>query len=238
MHLWNTFRTLWSHVTSLFTNVPLHETIDIICHYVSIHNHAFPIPSDILKQLLLLCTYNMQFTFNGKPYRQIDGVAMGSPLGPLLADVFMVSIEERLEQKINKLSLYWWYVDGILLICNDQTEADSLLAELNSLHSNLRLTSEQESDNSISFLDILIIRKEDGFIKRSVYWKSTWTGQYLNFYSFCPIGYEQGLVQTLFIRAKKICTSDCLDVELDKITNVLLENGYPTKVYQKIPKWP
>ena len=220
-------------VTSLFTNVPLHETIDIICHYVSIHNHAFPIPSDILKQLLLLCTYNIQFTFNGKPYRQIDGVAMGSPLGPLLADVFMASIEERLEQKINKLPLYRRYVDDILLICDDQTEADSLLAEFNSLHSNLRLTSEQESDNSISFLDILITRKEDGFIKRSVYRKSTWTGQYLNFYSFCPIRYKRGLVRTLFIRAKKICTSDCLDVELDKITNILLENGYPIKFIKK-----
>ena len=91
--------------TSMFTNVPLHETIDITCHYVSI-DYAFPIPSDILKQLLLLCTYNIQFTFDGKPYRQIDGKGMGSPLGPMLADVFMASIEERLERKIGKLTLY------------------------------------------------------------------------------------------------------------------------------------
>ena len=158
-------------VTSLFTNVPLHETIDIICHYVSILDHAFPIPSDILKQLLLLCTYNIQFTFNGKPYRQIDGVAMGSPLGPLLADVFMASIEERLEQKISKLTLYRRYVDDILLVCDNQTEANTLLTEFNGLHPNLRLTSEQESSNSISFLDILITRREDGSIQRSIYRK-------------------------------------------------------------------
>ena len=35
-----------------------------------------------------------------------DGVAVDSPLGPLLADVFIASIEERLEKKINKLPLY------------------------------------------------------------------------------------------------------------------------------------
>ena len=70
----------------------------------------------------------------GKPYRQIDGIAMGSPLSPLLANVFMASIEERLEQKINKLPLYRGYLDDILLTCNDQTEADSLLAEFSSLH--------------------------------------------------------------------------------------------------------
>ena len=117
---------------------------------------------------------------------------MGSPLASLLADVFMASIEERWEHKINKLPLYRRYVDDILLIRDEQTEADSLSPKFNSLHSNLRLTSERESDNSISFLDILITRKEDGFIKRFVYRKSTWTGQYLNFYSFVRLGISEG----------------------------------------------
>ena len=109
----------------------------------------------------------------------------------------MASIKERLEQKISKLTLYWRYVDDILLVCDNQTEANTLLAEFNSLHPNLRLTSEQESFNSISFLDILITRREDGSIQRSIYRKSTWTGQYLNFHSFCPIRYKQGLVRGL-----------------------------------------
>ena len=128
---------------------------------------------------------------------------MGSPLGPLFADVFMASIGQRWEQKINKLPLYRRYVDDILLICDDQTEADSLLVEFNSLHANLRFISEQESHKFISFLDILITREENGSIKRFVYRKSTWTGQYSNFYSFCPIRCKRGPVRTLFVRAKK-----------------------------------
>ena len=55
----------------------------------------------------------------------------------------------------------------------------------------------------------------------------------LKYYSFCPIRYKRSPVRTLLIRAKKICTSDCLDVELDKITNILLENGYPIKFIKK-----
>ena len=41
-----------------------------------------------VKELLLLCTEKVQLTFNGKIYMQVDGVAMGSPLGPVLADIF------------------------------------------------------------------------------------------------------------------------------------------------------
>ena len=132
-------------VTSLFTDVSLQEIIDIICHYISIHNQEFPIPSDIWKPFLIICTYYTQFTFSGKLYRQTAGVAMSSPLGQLLIDVFMVTTEERLQQKISKLTLYRRSVNDILLVCDNQTKANTLLAEFKSLHLNLLLTLEQES---------------------------------------------------------------------------------------------
>ena len=52
-----------------------------------------------LTDLLEIATMNQLFQFNGELYEQTDGVAMGSPLGPLLADVFMCHIENQLEQK-------------------------------------------------------------------------------------------------------------------------------------------
>ena len=78
------------NVISLFTNVPLDETIDIIikCSY-----DKEEINTDIPKktwELLYLCTKNAHFTLNNKTYLQFDGVAMGSPLGPVLANIFMV----------------------------------------------------------------------------------------------------------------------------------------------------
>ena len=47
-----------------------------------------------MRDLLLLCTKNVHFSYNGHIYIQEDGVAMGSPLGPVLAGIFMVELEQ------------------------------------------------------------------------------------------------------------------------------------------------
>ncbi|VDO98135.1 unnamed protein product [Schistosoma margrebowiei] len=90
-------------VNTLFTNVPLMKTIDILCDFISSKNLPLPFPVKTLKDLLLLCTDNVKFTFEGEHFRQIDGVAMGSPLGPLLADVFMGYVENLVGDSIRKI---------------------------------------------------------------------------------------------------------------------------------------
>ncbi|VDO51390.1 unnamed protein product [Schistosoma margrebowiei] len=90
-------------VTSLFTNIPLLETIDIICQNYDL----LPLPAPEFKKLLLMCTTDVQFQFNNTIYRQIDSVAMGSPLGPILANIFMGSLENMvLKQTISKTTEY------------------------------------------------------------------------------------------------------------------------------------
>ena len=80
-------------VKSLFTNVPLEETIDIILNKIYDEKKIETnIPRNIMKDLLYLCTKHVHFTSNGKIHIQIDGVAMGSLLGPLLANIFMISL--------------------------------------------------------------------------------------------------------------------------------------------------
>ena len=68
-------------VKSLFTNVPLDRTINIILKriYDQAELQTFLTRSE-LKEMLLLCTKKVHFTFNGRTYIQTDGVAMGSPL--------------------------------------------------------------------------------------------------------------------------------------------------------------
>nr|CAH8860093.1 unnamed protein product [Trichobilharzia regenti] len=72
-------------VASLFTNVPLLETVNYICDQLIERNIDVGIPSEKVKELLLKCIMNVQFMFNNGFYRQVNGVAMGSPLGPMLA---------------------------------------------------------------------------------------------------------------------------------------------------------
>ena len=77
-------------VTCLFTNIPLQETIDIAINLIFNHNPNLSIARKVLKKLFLFTTSHTNFIFNSKFYNQINGVAMGSPLAPFLANIFMV----------------------------------------------------------------------------------------------------------------------------------------------------
>ena len=82
---------------SLFINVPLDYAINIILRRIYDNNELYTnISKKEKKELLLLCTKNVHFTFNNKIYQQCDGVAMGSPLGPVIAGIFMVELEKSL----------------------------------------------------------------------------------------------------------------------------------------------
>ena len=78
-------------VKSLFTNVPIDETIKICLDTLYRSEEVDPprIDEPVLKKLLLKCTRDVEFSFNDRMYRQGDGVAIGSPLGPILANIFL-----------------------------------------------------------------------------------------------------------------------------------------------------
>ena len=83
-------------VDSLFTNIPLEETVDICVHNLYSDNENPPnIPKHNFRNLLKIATKETSFMFNNKYYKQVDGVAMGSPLGPVLANIFMCSFESK-----------------------------------------------------------------------------------------------------------------------------------------------
>jgi len=77
-------------------------------------NNALPQPSfprNIFVELMQLATSCVEFSFNKNMYRQIDGVAMGSPLGPALANIFGGYQEEKLFNFANRPLAYFRYVD-------------------------------------------------------------------------------------------------------------------------------
>ena len=76
-------------VTSLFTNIPLQETIDIGINLIFNHSPNLNITRKELKKLFLFATSQTYFIFKSNFYNQIDGVAIGSPLATVLANIFL-----------------------------------------------------------------------------------------------------------------------------------------------------
>ena len=75
---------------SLFTNILLNGVIDIciddlFCDTNMIHN----LDRNDMREILTLAAYQSFFIFDQVMYRQTDGVAMGSSLGPILANAFL-----------------------------------------------------------------------------------------------------------------------------------------------------
>nr|CAH8838839.1 unnamed protein product [Trichobilharzia regenti] len=110
-------------VSSLFTKIPLEETIQIMCQ----HAELLPLSKNEPKELLLICTKDVHLQFNNTLYRQIDGVAMGSPLGLILAEIFMGSIKQtRLKSSISQTNFCTRYVDDTFVICNSFSDASQV----------------------------------------------------------------------------------------------------------------
>ena len=82
-------------VDSLFTNIPLDKTIDICTNTIYSEQDVIQrISKEEFRNLLSLATKESYFIFNEVLYKQKDGVAMGSPLGPTLANAFLYFYEK------------------------------------------------------------------------------------------------------------------------------------------------
>ena len=83
-------------VDSLFTNISLDESIDICADNLYNHSANPPnIPKHDFRNLLNIATKESFFIFSNKCYKQVVGVAMGSPLDPALANIFVCSFERK-----------------------------------------------------------------------------------------------------------------------------------------------
>jgi hypothetical protein len=86
---------------------------------------------------------------------------------------------------------------------------------------------EEEKERELPFLDVLCMREGDGSVRTRIYRKATWTGLYMSFFSFCPRKYKTALIKTLAHRARRICSPEWLETELNVIKECLISNGYP-----------
>ena len=222
-------------VTSLFTNVPLDYTIDVILKKIYREKKIkTKLTRQEMKQLLNLCTKDMHFTFNNKTYKQNDGASMGNPLGPVIANIFMTELECTVVPTIRDLlpELIRYVDDTFTLV--KKGELGNVLDALNSFHDDIKFTHETERNQCIPFLDVLVRRKENGNFATSVYRKKTSSDIYINWNSYAPRTWKIGTLHGLLQRAFTICSDESdVEKEIKHLKSIFAKiNGYPMQVIE------
>ena len=175
--------------------------------------------------------------YNDEYYDQVDGVAMGSPLGPVLANLFM-GVHEKIwlrDFKGAPVLFYKRYVDDIFCMFGKKEDAISFLNYLNTKHPNIKFTLECEENGRLAFLDVLVMKGLNGDLSMTTYRKPSNTGLLTNFLSFTSYSYKVGLIKCLCDRAHKINSSYELRIaDLSYISSVLQKNCFPKYVIDKV----
>ena len=114
------------------------------------------------------------------------GTPIGSLISPMLAEIFMEDLEKTVFEKLEfVVPFYLRYVDDTLL-CVSLDKLQKVIDTFNDYHPRIPFTHETERNNRISFLDLEIIKLDNGKIVSNWYRKSTYSGRMLNFISNHP----------------------------------------------------
>ena len=177
-------------IESLFNNVLLEETINI-CVYDLFKSNSIihGLNKNQITEILSLTTKESIILFDMAFCTQGDGLAMGSPLGLLLANAFLCHHEIKwLHDCPDKFKsvFYKRYEDDIFVLFKRPEHVKPFVGFMNSKHKNINFPFEMEKDGHIPFLDVKVF-PENGKSAANVYRKETFTGVYTNFSSYIHI---------------------------------------------------
>lgn len=220
-------------VTSLFTNVPIELALQCIeDRWNEIEPHTL-LPKDEFCKGVRLCLESTYFVHRGQFFKQIEGVAMGSPISPIVANLVMEKLESDVISKLGyQLPFFKRYVDDILTAVHVDHLTD-IVDSFNSFHPKLQFTREIEVDNKISFLDLSVVNM-DGTLNIDWYQKPTWSGRYLQYSSHHPSVHKKCVVSGLFDRGLKLSEPILRKKNIKLITDTLCQNGYPINLINDI----
>ena len=133
-------------VSALFTSIPIPSALDIINNKLlqdaDLQNRTNMTTPNII-ELLDFCLNNTYFTFKGVFYQQTKGAAMGSPVSPIVANIFMEAFESRaLSTAVHPPKFWRRYVDDTCVI-QDQAHKEEFLHHINSADNAIQFTVEE-----------------------------------------------------------------------------------------------
>jgi len=219
-------------VKSLYTNVPVIEAINLCADLLFSGKYKLPpVDKQTFIELTKISSCDVIMSTHRGYFKQVDGLAMGSPPAPHLANGWLSQFDGTIK---GDSKLFSRYMDDILQDIK-RSEIESKLTAINSLHENLTFTIERQSEGKIPFLDMLITCDQHGKLTSSWYNKPTDTGLILNYHALAPRRYKRSVVSGFVHRIMRACSTWYnFHESMGKAKKVLERNQYPPSFYNPI----
>jgi hypothetical protein len=160
------------------------------------------------------------------------GTAMGSPMAPSYASLFMGKLEEDfLNSRTVKPTVWYRFLDDIFMIWDGSlNDLKTFINDLNAFHPNIQFTH-TISENSVTFLDVIIQKGTNLDVVTNVFVKQTNDHQYLDYSSCHPKSCKDGIPFSQAKRYRRIISNDedfkeCLPL----LRKFFIERNYPKNV--------
>ena len=218
-------------VVSLYTNVPVKESIQVCADLLfDKHKIGLPVDKDTFIQLAMIASCDVVMLTPAGYCKQIDGLAMGSPCAPLLANGWLSQYDDRIR---DSAKIYFRYMDDIFRGIK-ASKYETKLEEINTYHDNLSFTGEKESKGVLPALDTKLMNNE-GVLSATWYTKPTDTGLVMNFHALAPMKYKRAVVIGFVHRIFRACSDwKHFNESIERAKSILLKNQYPPKFSDKL----
>jgi len=221
-------------VEALYPNMDINVGLTLIKNFIEELEWQNKHKRDFLIKAMEFVLTKGYIAFDGEIYQQTNGAAMGSPMIPPYANIFMYQLEKDTVHKYKNagsLLLYKRFIDDVFIITKDSNISE-LQNDLNSLHPAIKLTWTPAAKHC-SFLDINAFVK-NGKLHTNVYQKQLNTYAYLPFHSYHTKAQKRGFIKGEAIRYARICTSEVDFKLMVKLFTLRLQRrGYPLSFIQR-----
>ena len=175
--------------------------------------------------LLEFCLKTTYFQFKGRFYEQLQGAAMGSPISPIEANLYMEDFEIKAINSAEYPPRIWKrYVDDTFVVI-ESVRKEKFLEHINNMDPHIQFTTEDaKPDGSLPFLDTKVLPQPDNSLLTTVCRKPTHTDLYLQWDSHHHLSVKYSVINTLKYRARAVCSFQQLLKEEEDHLNKVLNN--------------
>jgi hypothetical protein len=223
-------------VVSLYTSIPVADAINALTETLARRNfHYGPLMVEDIKDLVRVVLTNTYFHFFDKIYLQRNGLPMGSNVSPILAIVFMDSLERIAIQSSTLIGFYSRYVDDIFCLGKDQETANTFKDIMNGQHPSIKFEIEHPTDNkSLNLLDLQVTIEQNSSPVFKFYKKDAKKDIFVHYKSALPTLMKKNIINNERSRIIQRCTKvEDQQENVNKFDNLLYKCGYPRNFIER-----